>query len=353
MVFNIKISITLFYLFLILNPQYTDRPSTTNISKSKIEKDSNNQLVKVTATIMNNNKDKCLIFKTTDGKIALSFNELPTKYMHYNQGRKLTIYYIEEKNRQIYKVYYSKNEAMLETNTSNDNEKSGIEKFWSVLKYIIFFFFVYNIYSIYRVLGNDRQDITVYKVRTHPMKFNELFKFYTFKKEEAYYGDNFKLLEKNGILSISPSQSINIGFFLGGVLGLYLFSSIGTTEENFSKENTIFLLLFVISLIITIASLYFIMKEKDEYKITFDKQKKVLFLYDEKKIYFRDIFCLYQTKVMIILPSDETPYTPTYQLNVVTKKGKGYCIRLTKDSTQALNEAKQIASFINKPLFVK
>jgi len=56
---------------------------------------------------------------------------------------------------------------------------------------------------------------------------------------------------------------------------------------------------------------------------------------------------------MIILPSDEHPYTPTYQLNIVTKEDKAYCIRLLKDSIQLIEEAKQIASFVGKPLFLK
>ena len=40
-------------------------------------------------------------------------------------------------------------------------------------------------------------------------------------------------------------------------------------------ENPI-LILFVISIIITIASLYFMMQENEEYKIIFDKHKKIM-----------------------------------------------------------------------------
>jgi len=185
------------------------------------------------------------------------------------------------------------------------------------------------------------------------MKFNELFKFYTFKKEETYYGDYYKVLEKNNLLSIVPNKNSAIGFFLGGLLGLYLFFSSGGVEKYFSEEGAITMVFFIVSLMITIVSLYFIMKEDKEDKIIFDKEKKIVSFYDEESIYFRNIFSLYQTKVMIITPSDERPYQPTYQLNLVTKEGKAYCIRLSRDSSQAVGEAKQIASFINKPLFSK
>jgi hypothetical protein len=139
---------------------------------------------------------------------------------------------------------------------------------------------------------------------------------------------------------------------LTGLSCLYIFSPKGNIEEYFSIENPI-LILFVGSGIITLGSLYFMMQENEDYKIIFDKHKKIMFFYDEEKIYFRDIFCLYQTKVMIILPSDEEPYTPTYQLNVITNEGKAYCIRITKDDDIAPIEAKQIASFLGKPLFLK
>jgi hypothetical protein len=152
-------------------------------------------------------------------------------------------------------------------------------------------------------------------LRTHPMKFNELFEFYTFKKEEEYYGDGFKVLEKNGILSIVPNKSRDIGFRIGGLAGLYIFFASGRMEKHLSEEGAVTMVFFIASLVITLGALYFIMKDNEEYKIIFNKQKKVLFFYDEKKIYYRDIFCLYQTKVMIILPSDESPYIPTYQLN--------------------------------------
>jgi len=185
------------------------------------------------------------------------------------------------------------------------------------------------------------------------MKFNELFKFYTFKEEEEYYGDGFKVLEKNGILSIFPKKDLAIGFFLGGLSALYLFFASGGIEKYLSEKGAVTMVFFIASLLITLGALYFIMKDNEEYKIIFNKQKKVMFFYDEEKIYYRDIFCLYQTKVMRILPSDESPYIPTYQLNIVTKEGQAYCIRLTTDSSQALNEAKQIASFVGKPLFLK
>jgi len=363
--FKIKIAITITYLFLILNPQYTERPSATTLYKTNIEKNSNRPiLIRARATVMEDKKgEKSLVFKTTNGKMAIASNGLPIKYMHYNQGSKFTIYYLEEKNKQVYKVYYKRAEARRDgheyvtkpniIHTENHNEKDGLKKLWSMIKYIIFLFFVYNIYSIHQALTTNQREATVYRVRTHPMKFNELFKFYTFKEEEEYYGDGFKVLEKNGILSIFPKKDLAIGFFLGGLSALYLFFASGGIEKYLSEKGAVTMVFFIASLLITLGALYFIMKDNEEYKIIFNKQKKVMFFYDEEKIYYRDIFCLYQTKVMRILPSDESPYIPTYQLNIVTKEGQAYCIRLTTDSSQALNEAKQIASFVGKPLFLK
>ena len=357
---KIKIVITIAYLFLILNPQYTDRPSDTTVSEINIEKNKNRPvLIRVKATVMEDNKgEKSLVFKTTNGKIAVASNGLPMKYMHYNQGSKFTIYYLEEKEKQIYKVYYTKDEALLDgyeyirkpniIHTQNPHKKDAFDKLWLIIKYLIFLFFVYDIYSIHKRLTTNQREATVYKIRTHPMKFNELFEFYTFKEEKEYYGNNFKISEKNGILTIFPNKSINIGFFLAGLAGLYFF-----LENGLLNGGTVIMVLFISILIITLGALYFIMQENEKYKIIFDKHKKMMFFYDEEKIYFRDIFSLYQTKVMIILPSDEHPYTLTYQLNIVTKEGKAYCIRLIKDSTQAIEEAREIASFIGKPLFLK
>jgi hypothetical protein len=51
--FKIKIAITIAYLFLILNPQYTERPSATTLSETNIEKNSNRPvLIRARATVM-------------------------------------------------------------------------------------------------------------------------------------------------------------------------------------------------------------------------------------------------------------------------------------------------------------